>query len=138
MQRLTGICVLGLTALLLTVNPVDASVTLTRGKVTVEININDRPFSTFNFSADLPKPFMFPVRGSDGTVLTRDIIYDKSKGDHPHHKGIWVAVDEIGGVQHWAEKGKIANRKSSSWSSAAIRRKCVSSTTGSTKRENPS
>jgi hypothetical protein len=111
MQRLTGICALGLAALLANLNQADAAVTLTKGKDTVEIKINDRPFSTYNFKADLPKPFMFPVCGSDGTVLTRDIIYDRSKGDHPHHKGIWVAVDEIGGVQHWAEKGKIANRE---------------------------
>ena len=111
MQRLTSICVLGLAALLANLNQADASVTLTKGKDTVEIKINDRPFSTYNVKADLPKPFMFPVRGSDGTVLTRDIIYDRSKGDHPHHKGIWVAVDEIGGVQHWAEKGKIVNRE---------------------------
>jgi len=111
MLRLTGICAFGLAALLANLNQADAAVTLTKGKDTVEIKINDRPFSTYNFKADLPKPFMFPVCGSDGTVLTRDIIYDRSKGDHPHHKGIWVAVDEIGGVQHWAEKGKIANRE---------------------------
>lgn len=111
MHRLAKTCVPGLAVLAGLLSQADASVTLTQGKDTVVIKINDREFSTFNYKADLPKPFMFPVRGSDGTVLTRDIIYDRTKGDHPHHKGIWVAVDEVGGVQHWAEKGKIVNRE---------------------------
>ena len=110
MYRLTMFSLIGLAALAAFRNSADASVTLTQGEDTVVIKINDREFSTYNFNADLPKPFMFPVRGSDGTVLTRDIIYDRSKGDHPHHKGIWVAVDEVGGVKHWAEAGKIINR----------------------------
>ena len=53
---------------------------------------------------------MWPVRGGDGTIITRPIITDRSQGDHPHHKGIWVAVDEVGGVKFWAEEGRIANR----------------------------
>lgn len=77
---------------------------------TVAITINGRDFSTFTFADSQPKPYMWPVRGSDGTILTRPIITDRSQGDHPHHKGVWVAVDEVGGVKFWAEDGKIANR----------------------------
>ncbi len=88
-----------------------AGVQLKQGKDTVSISINGKEFAVWNFKSSLPKPFMFPVRGEDGTVLTREIIYDKSKGDHPHHKGIWVAVDEIDDIRFWAEDGKIANRE---------------------------
>lgn len=90
-----------------------AGVKLTKNEdaETVSVTINDRDFSTYNFGGDLPKPFMSPVKGTDGTVLTRPIFADRSQGDHIHHKGIWVAVDEVGGVQHWAEKGRIANRE---------------------------
>lgn len=77
---------------------------------TVAVTINGRDFSTYTFGDAQPKPYMWPVRGSDGTVLTRPIITDRSQGDHPHHKGVWVAVDEVGGVKFWAEDGKIANR----------------------------
>jgi hypothetical protein len=77
---------------------------------TVAVTINGRDFSTYTFADAQPKPYMWPVRGGDGTILTRPIITDRSQGDHPHHKGVFVAVDEVGGVRFWAEDGKIANR----------------------------
>lgn len=98
-------------ATLLPTHAADAGkVKLEKGEDTVTVTIGGREFTKYNFNAELPKPFFWPVRGGDGTILTRDIIYDRTKGDHPHHKGIWVAVDEIGGVKFWAEHGKIANR----------------------------
>ena len=74
--------------------------------------VDAKPFATYNFNTDgkLPKPFMFPVRGPDGTILTRKILKSRKDGDHPHHKGIWVAVDEVNHVKFWAERGKIVTR----------------------------
>ncbi len=92
--------------------PASASVELKKDDAakTVAVTINGRDFSTYTFADAQPKPYMWPVRGGDGTILTRPIITDRSQGDHPHHKGVWVAVDEVGGVKFWAEDGKIANR----------------------------
>lgn len=88
-----------------------ATVKLERKGTTVTITVDGEAFSVFNFDEELPKPFMSPVRGPGGTVLTREIFTDRTKGDHPHHKGIWVAVDQINKIEFWAEKGKIVNRE---------------------------
>jgi hypothetical protein len=29
--------------------------------------------------------------------------------DHPHHKGLWISIDEVNGIAYWAEKGTIKN-----------------------------
>lgn len=88
-----------------------AKVKLEKKETTVTITVDGEAFSVFNFGEELPKPFMSPVRGPGGTVLTREIFTDRTKGDHPHHKGIWVAVDQINKIEFWGEKGKIVNRE---------------------------
>ncbi|MFT5093331.1 MAG: hypothetical protein ACI93T_002158, partial [Porticoccaceae bacterium] len=102
---LSGVC-------LLAVSSAAAAVELKKDGAakTVAVTINGRDFSTYTFADAQPKPYMWPVRGGDGTILTRPIYNDRSQGDHIHHKGVWVAVDEVGGVKFWAEDGKIANR----------------------------
>ena len=86
------------------------TVKLARSDDTIAVTINGQDFTTYHFAKSLPKPFFSPVKAADGTVLTRPIVGDDYKGDHPHHKGIWVSVDEVNDIKFWAEKGKIENR----------------------------
>lgn len=74
----------------------------------LDITINDKPFGTYNYSSELPKPFLLPVITADGVVLNR-ALNDPSDADHPHHKGMWNSIDEVNEVKFWAEKGKIHN-----------------------------
>lgn len=85
----------------------ETAVSLTKEKETVRVSIGEEEFAVFNFSEKLPKPFFSPVRGPGGTILTRPI--EREGDDHPHHKGIWLAIDEVNEVKFWAEQGKIRN-----------------------------
>jgi hypothetical protein len=73
------------------------------------VSVGDAEFATYIYSDEFRKPFFLPVKVADGTVLTRK-LNDPDDDDHPHHKGVWVAVDEIEGIKYWVERGRIANR----------------------------
>lgn len=85
-------------------------VKLSRTDDSIAVTVNGKEFTTYLFAKSHPKPYFFPVKAADSALLTRPIVGENYKGDHPHHKGIWVSVDEINEIQFWAEKGKIENR----------------------------
>lgn len=78
---------------------------------TIAVQIAGQEFTQYLMKPEQAKPYFFPVRGADGTVLSRP-IQGKGQGDHPHHKGIWISIDEVDGIKFWAEAGKIVTRKS--------------------------
>lgn len=75
----------------------------------IEVKIGDEIFTVYRLSHEWPKPFASPVYGPGEIVMTRDIAKPGVKVDHPHHKGIWVSIDEVNENKHWAEKSKIEN-----------------------------
>ena len=86
-----------------------AEVSVVREEGRLQVTIGGTDFATYVFSEDFRKPFFLPVRAADGTVLTR-ALNDPDDHDHPHHKGVWVAVDEVNGISYWNERGRIAVR----------------------------
>jgi VCBS repeat-containing protein len=74
----------------------------------LEITINGKLFGVYRTASSLPKPFLMPVTTAAGVVLNRE-LNDPSDADHPHHKGMWNAIDEVNEVKFWAEKGPILN-----------------------------
>jgi hypothetical protein len=91
-----------------------AQVRLTRNGEQVDIVINGKPFTSFHFGSDTPKPFLYPLRSVNGTVLTRgfplEILPGEDRSD-PHHRGLWFTHGDVNGVDLWTEgpgKGRIA------------------------------
>ncbi len=99
---LVGVVLCGLTPLF----AADSVVKLDRHEGRVDCLIDGRVFTVFHFDRNQPKPYFSPVHAADGAVLTRSL---ESPVDHPHHKGVWLAIDEVNDIKFWAEKGKIEN-----------------------------
>jgi hypothetical protein len=86
----------------------DGTVRLEKKGDTVQVTLAGAEMAVYQTSQKYQKPFFSPVRSAGGTIVTRSLEEAK---DHPHHKGIWVAIDEVNDIKFWAEKGKIANAK---------------------------
>ncbi len=83
-----------------------AQVRLTRNGEQVDIVINGKPFTSFHFGADSPKPYLHPLRSVNGTELTRGFPLEIVPGeDHsdPHHRGLWFTHGDVNGVDLWTE-----------------------------------
>lgn len=98
-----------MTAVAVSVAPAAEKVTAEQQDHALLIKIDGKEFTTFHYAPDQAKPYFSPVRAADGAVITRP-INDQEDKDHPHHKGVWNAIDEVNEIQFWAEKGKIVSK----------------------------
>ena len=78
------------------------------GAEPIEISIDGKPFTTFYFGSDEPKPYLHPLRAADGTVVTRSYpmsedVEGEAK-DHPHHRGLWFTHGDVNGFDYWANE----------------------------------
>ncbi|HYL75648.1 MAG TPA: PmoA family protein [Bryobacteraceae bacterium] len=70
----------------------------------IDVNIDGKPFATFNSGTDAWKPFLAPLRSASGKIVTRHFPMEKVEGeskDHPHHRGLWFSYDDVNGVKFW-------------------------------------
>ena len=74
----------------------------------IAVIIDGQPFATYVHEG-YKKPFLINIRAPDGTIVTRSL--DKEAiTDHPHHKGLWVAIDEVNELGHWKEAHAIRTK----------------------------
>ncbi|MBS1807173.1 MAG: PmoA family protein [Acidobacteria bacterium] len=72
----------------------------------ITVEMDDKPFTTFHFGNDWPKPFLHPLRTPSGVVVTRGFPLEKIAGessDHHWHRGLWFAHGDINGIDFWRE-----------------------------------
>ncbi|HUW61454.1 MAG TPA: PmoA family protein [Candidatus Bathyarchaeia archaeon] len=88
------------------------------GKVTIkqksptqlDVLINGEPFTTYNYSNDERKPYLWPLLAEGQVGVTRDWPMDPNakvpgQTDHVHHKSFWTSYGDLNGVDCWGEEG---------------------------------
>jgi hypothetical protein len=89
----------------------DNVVRLTLKADALDVSIGGEPFTSYRFAKTQKKPYFWPIRDREGQIITRPLLTPTGKPwrDHPHHRGLWFAVDEVNHIKFWAERGTIAN-----------------------------
>jgi len=76
-----------------------------RGDYQLEVSVNGKHVTNYIYNEAYERPFLYPVIGPDGLNVVRHI---PNFGDHPHHKGINIALGDVSGrkgeagVNFWA------------------------------------
>ena len=95
--------------------PLSGQVKITQGADKVAVEIDRKAFTDFIIQGeDYAKPYLWPVRAADGTVVTRywpmDKTHEGESKDHPHHRGLWFGEDEVNGFNFWANEPSVNHR----------------------------
>lgn len=73
----------------------------------LEVKVDGRLFTRYHYSAEFPRPFLYPFIGPQETQVTRSFpMRNDVEGeahDHPHHRSVWVAYGEVNGSDNWSE-----------------------------------
>lgn len=73
----------------------------------IDVLLGGKPFTTFYFGTESPKPYLHPVRSAGGIVVTRGFPMRKDipgeSTDHPHHRALYFAHGDVNGVDFWSE-----------------------------------
>lgn len=82
-------------------------VAMKRTRDTIAVRIGGRPFTTYYFGPQSPKPYLHPLRSAQGTIVTRGWPMVKNipgeSHDHPHHRAMFFAHGDINGIDFWGE-----------------------------------
>ncbi len=73
----------------------------------VDVFIGGRPFTSYYFGASVAKPYLFPLRSAQGTIVSRGfpMVPDIPGEDHdePHQRAMYFAHGDINGFDFWGE-----------------------------------
>ena len=84
-----------------------ATVELRREGDRIDVVVGGRAFTTYYFGPNNAKPYLFPLRSAQGTIVTRgfpmvsDIAGEDR--DEPHQRAMYFAHGDIDGFDFWGE-----------------------------------
>jgi hypothetical protein len=79
-------------------------VQLIEGDNKVDVMIGGKLFTSYVYGSKLTKPVLVPISTPSGIEVNRRHPLTKMEGastDHPHHVGIFFAVDKVNGTNFW-------------------------------------
>lgn len=84
---------------------------LKRHSGSIDVFIDDKPFTTYYFSRDFAKPYIMPLRTSSGLVVSRDYpvgntvteAQSKERSFEPHQRPLYFGHGNLNGLDFWEE-----------------------------------
>lgn len=70
----------------------------------VDVLVDGKVFTSYCWPEDVYKPILYPVRTSEGTVITRGFPLrprDGERNDHMHQVGVWLNYGNVNGYDFW-------------------------------------
>lgn len=113
------------------------AVTENKAAKRVDITVDGKPFTSYIYPDVLKKPVLYPLRTSQGTLITRGWPMDPRPGervDHPHHVGMWLNYGDVNGLDFWNNSTDIPAGKRHAYGSIK-HRKVNKMTSGKDKAE---
>jgi hypothetical protein len=77
------------------------------GQDALDVHLFDEHFTTYHYSNDNKKPFLWPVNSVGGVPVTRGFPMADAEDtdDHVHHRSLYTAYGDLNGVDCWSEGG---------------------------------
>jgi len=91
----------------------------------VDVIIGGKFFTSYQYPANIEKPFLYPVVAPDGPVVTRGFPIEPRKGervDHPHHIGIWFNHGNVNGLDFWNNSSAIPAEKKKDYGHISVQK----------------
>lgn len=86
-------------------NATDFAVQLKKreGEDAIDVVVRGVPFTTYHYSNENRKPYLWPVKAEGGASVTRDWPMGEAgtSKDHPHHVSFWTGYGDINGHDYW-------------------------------------
>src|SRR6056297_3128159 len=82
----------------------EIDVTHDRDAQKVIIKVGGELFTSYLYNELKEKPFLYPLKSSQGNIVTRGWPLDSRPGervDHPHQVGCWFNFGDVNGLDFW-------------------------------------
>jgi len=80
----------------------------------IHVEIDGKPYADFVVkSEEAMKPYLYPLRAADGSIVTRHWPMEKVSAiepvDHQHQRGVWFGPDIVNGFDFWNNERSYKN-----------------------------